>query len=76
LLLLNISLYVNGFISVRWKLWNDTILGYRSNKLSNVNILHEWKLCSRSRMSEQSFVLVYRAYYVSTGNTLMWICEV
>jgi hypothetical protein len=46
-----------------------------SNELSIINTFHERELCSRSRMNEQSFVSVYRAYSVNTGNILMLICE-
>jgi hypothetical protein len=46
------------------------ISGYHSNELSSAKALHEYKLCSTSRMSEQSLLSVYSAYSVST-NILM-----
>jgi hypothetical protein len=52
-----------------------SISGYRGNKLSSVNTLHEHKLCSRSLNSEQSFILVYCVYSLSNESILMWICE-
>jgi hypothetical protein len=45
------------------------------NELS-VNKLRKSKLCSGSQTSDQDFGSVYRVYYVSTDNILMWICEV
>jgi hypothetical protein len=54
------------------------------NELSNVNTLHERKVCIRLRTSEQVFISMYRVYYismyrvyyVSTDNTLKYVCEV
>jgi hypothetical protein len=43
----------------------------------SVNTLHERKLCTvAGQKSEQFFVSVHCAYFVITGNILMWICEV
>jgi hypothetical protein len=35
--------------------YRNAVSGYHSNALSNVNMLHEHKLCSGLRMCEQSF---------------------
>jgi hypothetical protein len=51
-------------------------MGYDNNELSSINTLDERKLCSRSRKSEQYFVSVYRVYFVSINNILMWMCDV
>jgi hypothetical protein len=40
-----------------------------------LNTLHERKLCSKSRTSQQTFVSVYRVYLVRTDNifvSYMW----
>jgi hypothetical protein len=66
----------NTNITVRLKFWNYKISGYRSNELLSVNMLHQQKLHSRSLTREQSFVSVYRVYYVNTDNILMWIYKV
>jgi hypothetical protein len=47
---------------------NYASAGYHSNELSGVNIFHERKICSRSRTSEQPFVLMCRDYSVSIYN--------
>jgi hypothetical protein len=53
------------------------ILGYHSEEMSRVNMLHEPKLhvCGRSRTNRQYFVSVYRVYSVSIDNILLWVCE-
>jgi hypothetical protein len=48
---------MKNIIVVSWKLWNCTVLSY-SNELSNINITHECKLCSRPWMSKKSSVSV------------------
>jgi hypothetical protein len=40
--------------------------------MSSVNMLYEGKLRSRSRMSEQFFIVVYRVCFVITGNIFTW----
>jgi hypothetical protein len=48
--------------------------GYCSNELVSV-MSRERKLCSRSRMSDQFIVSVYRVYFVNIGIIFMWIYE-
>jgi hypothetical protein len=48
------------------------ILAYHSKKLLSIKC----KLYNRSQMSEQSFVSVCHVRFLSTDNSLMWICEV
>jgi hypothetical protein len=47
-----------------------------TKQFRSVNPLHERKLCSRSRKSEQYFVLVYRVYPASIHNISVWIFKV
>jgi hypothetical protein len=44
--------------------------------ITNYWALHERKLCSISRMTDQILVTVYCACSVNTNNISMWICEV
>lgn len=50
------------------------ISGYHSSELFRINMLCQRKLCSRSQTKEQSFVSVYRVYFVSIGAILMRMC--
>lgn len=52
------------------------ISGYHGNEFSSVNTLHERNLCSTSRTTEESSVLVYRVYSESIDNIYMVIREV
>jgi hypothetical protein len=71
----NTSVYIK-FCNDEWELWNYVISGYHRNELSIVNTLHERKLCSRSRSSEQFFISLRCVYSVSTDHIFMWMCEV
>jgi hypothetical protein len=64
---LSACLSVSIFVGVIYRL-HYTISRFHSNKLSNVNMLHECKSCSRSRTSEMSFVSVYRDWSQSMDN--------
>jgi hypothetical protein len=51
------------------------ISAYYSNKLSSVNTLSNHYLCRSSRMSEQSFLSLYRVYSL-LNNILIWMCSI
>jgi hypothetical protein len=53
-----IYIYIKKFCKCEIYYCHDTMSDYHSNRLSIVNILHEFKLYSRSRMSKQSFISV------------------
>jgi hypothetical protein len=54
---------------------NYPISAYHKNEFSSVSTLHGFKLCSKSRTSDQYFVSLYRAYSASTSNILMFMYE-
>jgi hypothetical protein len=51
---MHVSIYIQSFVTMRWKLWNYAVSSYHSIELSRVNV-YEHKLCSRSQTSKQSF---------------------
>jgi hypothetical protein len=44
--------------------------------ITDFRALHERKICSRSRTSQQSFVSVDLVYSVNIDNILMQICDI
>jgi hypothetical protein len=60
---------------LKHKHFHYAILGYHNNKLSDVNMLHEWKLCSRSRTRVQPYFCVSYLLYANY-NILSCIYEV
>jgi hypothetical protein len=59
-------------VTVRWNLWSYFISGHHRNELSTVNTLYECKSCSRSRMSDQSFVSVYDITSLHRFSHIFW----
>jgi hypothetical protein len=57
--------YIREKFTARLKLWDCVISSHSCNEMSSVNTL---QLCNGSRTIDQSFVLVYLAYSVSTDN--------
>jgi hypothetical protein len=49
------------------------ISGYCSNRLLNMNKLHDCMLYNRSQIINKSFVWVYCIFSVNTDNNFMWI---
>jgi hypothetical protein len=62
------SFYIKSNITIRLKLWNYGILGYHSNVLSSVNMLHERNL-QYVRHERPSSLLFQLAYRVCPANT-------
>jgi hypothetical protein len=70
------SIYWKFSVNMRFMIVITQLPVTKAIEFWNVNMLHERKLFSRSRRSEQSFVSAYHLYFVSTDNICVRICGI